>query len=311
MIQVDRLTKTYGSRRVLDNLTLTVPSGAVVAVLGPNGAGKTTLVRILTTLLRPDAGTATIAGHDVIREPDTIRSLISLTGQYAAVDELLTGEENLRLMTRLWRLDRATSRRRIRELLEQFELVEASSRPVRTYSGGMRRKLDLALSLLPEPRVLFLDEPTTGLDPRSRIAMWDVVRQLAASGLTVLLTTQYLEEADQLADAIALIDGGRLIAEGTPAQLKRRISGEIVEIGFADEPTLQRAATLLGPRATPHLSTPCTLTAGIDGPGDIRDLLNALEHAGVRPERLAVTEPTLDDVFLSLTGQPTPAQKAA
>jgi ABC-2 type transport system ATP-binding protein len=228
-----------------------------------------------------------------------------------AVDELLTGAENMRLMTRLWRLDGKAGRRRGQELLERFELLEASTRPGRTWSGEMRRKLDLALSLLPQPRVLFLDEPTTGLDPRSRTAMWDMVRVLSASGVTVLLTTQHMEEADQLADTIILVDGGTVIADGTLGQLKRRVAGEVATLSFADEPSLQRAAALLGSRATRRRAAPRTLAVGIDGPADLRDLLNALDGAGTPPASLALHEPTLDDVFLSLTGREVPAQEAA
>lgn len=256
IIQVIGITKSYARQKVLASVDLTVCEGSVVAVLGPNGAGKTTLVRILSTLTMPDSGTATIAGHDVVREAGKVRAVISLTGQHAAVDELLTGAENMRLMTRLWHLDCTAGKRRSQDLLERFDLLPARNKPVKDYSGGMRRKLDLALSLIAHPRVLFLDEPTTGLDPRSRIAMWEAVRELTANGTTVLLTTQYLEEADQLANSIAMIDGGRVIAEGTPASLKRTISGDRVDLFFANEAMYQKASCVLWLRAIAHAVTP-------------------------------------------------------
>jgi ABC-2 type transport system ATP-binding protein len=284
----------------------------VVALLGPNGAGKTTLVRILATLISPDAGGATIAGHDLVREPERVRSAISLTGQYAAVDELLTGEENMRLMTRLWHLDRNEGKRRGQDLLERFDLMDARRKQVKDYSGGMRRKLDLAISLIARPRVLFLDEPTTGLDPRSRFTMWEVVRDLTASGVTVLLTTQYLEEADQLADEITMIDGGRVIARGTPESLKRQIGGDQVELQFASEAMYLKAAWVLGASAIAHVSVPRTLHVD-SGPGTehIRLLLNDLSDANVQVERMCLHEPTLDDVFLKLTGRPVVVEEAA
>jgi ABC-2 type transport system ATP-binding protein len=245
MIEVRGLTKSCGAVRVLRGIDLTVPAGSVFALLGPNGAGKTTAVRILATLIRPDAGTAIVAGHDLLREPRRVQRAISLTGQYAAVDELLTGEENLVLLGRLRRLGRRGARRRAAELLAQFDLVAAGRRLVRTYSGGMRRRLDLAASLVVAPEVLFLDEPTTGLDPRSRQSTWAAVRALADGGVTVLLTTQYLEEADQLADRIALLDRGEIIAEGTAAELKGQLSGERVELRIGEPEMINRAVAVL------------------------------------------------------------------
>ncbi len=312
IVDATAITKSFGPQRVLDGVTLQVAEGSVTAVLGPNGAGKSTLVRILTTLTRPDSGTATIAGHDLGRSAAAIRSVISLTGQNAAVDELLTGEENMRLMSRLWHLDRRTSAKRSGELLERFDLTEARGKPVKTYSGGMRRKLDLAISLVGNPKIIFLDEPTTGLDPRSRATMWEIVKELTATGVTVLLTTQYLEEADQLADKIALIDGGKIIAEGTPEHLKRQVGGEMVEFSFPDTETWHRANSVLGGRAS--ASDPEKLTVHVATQGsaeEIRYLFDALVNAGIQADRLNQHKPTLDDVFLSLTGRTTPAAEVA
>lgn len=248
-IQATRITKSFGDVAVLRDVSLRVETGTVFALLGPNGAGKTTMINILATLLRPDAGTARVAGHDVLRERSLVRRQIALTGQYAAVDELQTGEENLVMMGKLCRLGGAQSRRRASALLEQFGLVEARRRTVKTYSGGMLRRLDLAASLVGRPSVIFLDEPTTGLDPRSRLDMWGVVRDLVGSGVTVFLTTQYLEEADKLADRIAVIDGGQLVAEGTAAQLKERVAGQRLDLVLADAGAYATAATFLGDRA--------------------------------------------------------------
>ena len=237
--------KSFGEHIVLDEVDLTVGEGTILALLGPNGAGKTTIVRILSTLIPADAGTMRVAGHDVVADPDGVRAAIGVTGQFSAVDNLLTGDENLRLMADLRHLGREAGRRRVAELLEQFDLTDAAHKPLSTYSGGMRRRLDLAMTLVGEPRVIFLDEPTTGLDPRSRRTMWQIIRELAAAGVTILLTTQYLDEADQLADRIAVLDQGRIVAEGTPDELKSRIPGGHVRLHFAD-PTLQR-----GGRAAP------------------------------------------------------------
>jgi ABC-2 type transport system ATP-binding protein len=301
MIAIRGLTKSYGPVTVLRGIDLDVPEGQVFALLGPNGAGKTTLVRILATLIDPDGGTATVAGHDVVRAPRRVQSAISLTGQSAAVDELLTGEENLVLLGRLRRLGRRAARRRAAELLAQFDLVDAGRRLVRTYSGGMRRRLDLAVSLVRTPRVLFLDEPTTGLDPRSRQTTWAAVRALAADGVTVLLTTQYLEEADQLADRVAFLDNGALIAQGPPAQLKSRLAGERVELRVGESDAVRRAVTLLGDGARGDQPRG-TVTVPTDGSAkQVRELLNRLDGAGVPVDGLAIHRPTLDDVFLTIT----------
>jgi ABC-2 type transport system ATP-binding protein len=297
-IAVRGLTKAYGPTTVLRGVDLDVAAGTVLALLGPNGAGKTTLVRILATLIPPDGGTATVAGRDVVGEARAVREAISLTGQYAAVDELLTGTENLVLAGRLRRLGRAGARRRAAELLEQFDLADAGGRLARTYSGGMRRRLDLAMSLVRAPQVLFLDEPTTGLDPRSRQTTWDAVAAIARDGVTVLLTTQYLEEADQLADRVALLHRGTVVAEGTPDELKAQLAGDRVELTL-DQP--ERALAVLGSGAV--LDAPRrTITVPTDGSAAVvRDLLNDLAGRGLHVDRVAVHRPTLDDVFLTLT----------
>src|SRR3954447_25381036 len=281
-IEATGLTKAFGETKVLDGLDLSVKAGEVFSLLGPNGAGKTTTVRILATLLAADSGTARVAGHDVIKDANKVRKAISLTAQEAAVDGLLTGAENLRMMARL----RAQPRARAQELLERFDLIEAANRRVETYSGGMRRRLDLAMSLVAKPRVLFLDEPTTGLDPRSRRAIWDAVRALAQDGVTILLTTQYLEEADVLADRIAVIDHGRVVAQGTAAELKQRVASETVELFFADVASLAEAAARLGGVADDERLC-------LRVPDGVHRLLGA--------ERVEVHRPTLDDVFLELT----------
>jgi len=279
------LRKSYGDLTVLDGVDLDVGKGEVLALLGPNGAGKTTTVRILSTLLRPDGGTATVAGNDVVRQSAQVRAAISLTGQFAAVDDLLTGEENMHLMAKLAHLGRAEVRTRSAELLELFDLTDAGRRVVTTYSGGMRRRLDLAVGLLARPQVVFLDEPTTGLDPRSRTDLWDVIRSVVAAGTTVLLTTQYLEEADQLADRVAVIDHGRVIADGTAPELKRAVGSAHVELRLRDGRE-ERIVT--------------------DGSvGDVRRILGDIERRGVDVEHWEVRSPTLDDVFLTLTGRPT------
>src|ERR1700728_3932165 len=243
------LRKSFGDQVVLDGLDLVVPPGTVFALLGANGAGKTTTVKILSTLIRADAGDAQVAGHDLAREPDAVRAAIGVTGQFSAVDNLLTGEENLLLMADLHHLTRGEGGRRAAQLLEQFDLTEAGRKPASAYSGGMRRRLDLAMTLVGSPQVIFLDEPTTGLDPRSRRTMWDSIRQLVADGVTIFLTTQYLDEADHLADRIAVLDHGRIVAEGTPEELKRRIPGGHVRLQFSDLPSLEAAANLLGARS--------------------------------------------------------------
>ncbi|SCL39399.1 ABC-2 type transport system ATP-binding protein [Micromonospora pallida] len=274
------LRKTYGDQTVLDGIDLTIAAGTVYALLGPNGAGKTTTVHILSTLVAPDAGTAMIAGHDLARDPDGVRAAIGLTGQFAAVDGLLTGEENLRLMARLRHLGPRTGRRRVTELLERFDLVEAARKPLATYSGGMKRRLDLAMTLVGSPKVIFLDEPTTGLDPRSRQTMWDIVRELLADGVTILLTTQYLEEADRVADRVAVLHRGRLVGEGSPAELKARVGSEVLIVH--------------GPDGAPVREIPTDGTA--DG------LRHALAGIGdVRSANVSVRAPSLDDVFFALT----------
>ncbi|MFG2286194.1 ATP-binding cassette domain-containing protein [Streptomyces sp. NPDC048595] len=301
-VWVRGLRKSYGTKEVLAGIDLDVPTGSVFALLGPNGAGKTTTVHICSTLVQADDGQVRIAGHDLKQEPNAVRSAIGLTGQFAAVDKLLTGEENLRLIANLRHLDRTAARSRIADLLELFELGDAAKKPLHTYSGGMRRKLDLALTLLDEPQIIFLDEPTTGLDPRSRQAMWDIVRDVVAHGTTVFLTTQYLEEADRLADRIAVLDGGKLVAEGTSEQLKARIGGGRIELRFADAVTLDAAARAV-PGSTREEET-LTLSAAMDAAGtrSIRAVLDQLDHARIEPLALSVQTPHLDDVFLALTG---------
>ncbi|MET8202789.1 ATP-binding cassette domain-containing protein [Micromonospora taraxaci] len=297
------LRKSYGDKVVLDGIDLMITEGTIFALLGPNGAGKTTTVQILSTLVNADGGQARVFGHDLRRNPDAVRELIGVTGQFSAVDNLLTGRENLNLMADLRHLDKASGRRRTDELLDQFDLADAADKPVSTYSGGMRRRLDLAMTLVGEPRVIFLDEPTTGLDPRSRRAMWEIIRNLVAEGVTILLTTQYLEEADQLADRVAFLDHGRLIAEGTPRELKRLIPGGHVVLQFADQEELASAA-----RALPVASrddAALTLQVPSDGGvGALRSLLDQLDRASITVAGLSVHTPDLDDVFLTLTGQP-------
>ncbi|MGC4191161.1 MAG: ATP-binding cassette domain-containing protein [Thermomicrobiales bacterium] len=299
IITIHDIRKAFGGRPVLDGLDLSIREGSTFALLGPNGAGKTTLVRILSTLLRPDAGSATIAGFDLVRQPGEVRRAISLTGQYAAVDALLTAEENMRLMARLRHLDGAAAGRQVRDLMDRFELGTHTRRPVKTFSGGMKRKLDLAMSLIGSPRILFLDEPTTGLDPRSRSALWEMIRELAQAGSSIVLTTQYLEEADQLADRICLIDGGRVVADGTASDLKRRVGGEMIELTFRNPAALRRAMDRL-PGSTLDAGA---VRLGIDGsPHTVAQVLATLESAGVEADGLALHKPTLDDVFLAFTG---------
>ncbi|MGC4836479.1 ATP-binding cassette domain-containing protein [Micromonospora vinacea] len=305
-VVAEGLGKRYGPTRALDTFDLAVPAGTIHGLLGPNGAGKTTAVRILTTLLRFDTGRATVAGYDVLRQPDEVRARIGLTGQYAAVDEILSGRQNLELFGRLFRLGRREARRRAGELLERFGLDEAASRSAGEYSGGMRRRLDLAASLIRTPRVLFLDEPTTGLDPRSRNQVWDLVRGLVADGTTVLLTTQYLEEADQLADRISVIDTGRVVAEGSPDQLKAMTGGDRIEVVVRDAAELSRAARLVAstcgaePELDPEvrrLSVPV-----LDRVAGLVDVVRALDDAGIAVEDIGLRRATLDEAFLHLTG---------
>src|SRR6266567_2307352 len=306
-VRVEGVVKRFGATVALDGAGLEVPGGMVFGLLGPNGAGKTTLVRILATLLAPDAGRAEVLGHDVVREPAAVRELIGLTGQFAAVDELLTGRENLEMFGRLFKLSREEARRRAGELLERFDLAQAADRPARTYSGGMRRRLDLASSLLTRPRILFLDEPTTGLDPRSRNEIWGIVRELVREGATVLLTTQYLEEADQLADRIAVIDRGRVIAQGTGNELKDRVGGQILEVELSTAAQRDEAQSVLAgvgcgdPQPGEHLDR-LSLPAPRNGLELIEDAASALRHAGIGVSDLGLRRPTLDDVFLQLGG---------
>uniref|UniRef100_A0AAU2JSD6 ABC-type xenobiotic transporter n=1 Tax=Streptomyces sp. NBC_00049 TaxID=2903617 RepID=A0AAU2JSD6_9ACTN len=298
-IHATGLTKSYGDLRVLDGIDLAVPRGTVLALLGPNGAGKTTAVRILATLTAADAGTARVAGHDTATERSRVRELIALTGQFAAIDELQTGTETLRMMGRLAGLSPRAARTRAGELLDRFGLTEAADRTAKTYSGGMRRRLDLAASLVSRPEVIFLDEPTTGLDPRSRQDLWELVRELRADGTTVLLTTQYLEEADRLADRVAVLADGRIAAEGTPAELKERVAGHRLDLTL----TTEAAYEALAPRAVHH--APDTLTLGLPTDGSaahVRALLDELDPDRTAVDRFAVRSATLDDVFLTLTG---------
>jgi daunorubicin resistance ABC transporter ATP-binding subunit len=305
IVRVEAVRKTFGGKgRALDGVSLAFDPGIIYGLLGPNGAGKTTLIRILTTLIEPDSGSAWVAGIDVARDPVGVRRRIGLAGQSAAVDEFLTGRENVEMIGLLYGLPGAEARRRATEVLEGIDLTEAADRPARTYSGGMRRRLDLAASLVGRPQVLFLDEPTTGIDPRSRLDVWDLLRDLVRSGTTVLLTTQYLEEADTLADRIAVIDRGRLIGEGTADEMKDRIGGAVIEVSVEEtrrDEALRVLAGLDGP-SVDHATGRITMAA----PQGSRTLLEAvrlLTNAGIAPEDVALHKPTLDDVFLALTGQ--------
>ena len=302
-ITVAGLRKSYGDHTVLDGVSIEIPAGTIFALLGPNGAGKTTMVRILSTLSRPDAGQAWIAGKELASEPDAVRAAIGVTGQFAAVDGLLTGFENLALMGRLHHLGKRESRQRATELLEKFDLAEAAGKSLATYSGGMRRRLDLAMTLAGKPRIIFLDEPTTGLDPRSRRTMWQIVRDLVEQdGVTIFLTTQYLEEADHLADRIAVLDQGRLVAEGTPSELKKLVPGGHVSLRFTDAAQLSLAARALGTISRDAEE----LTLQVPGDGGVRSLyslLDRLSQAELEPAELTVHTPGLDDVFLVLTGR--------
>ena len=284
-VELSGISKSFGTQRVLDNIDIAVDAGTVFALLGPNGAGKTTVVNILATLVTPDSGTATVAGLDVRSRRNEVKRLISLTGQSVAVDEVLTGAENLMMISKLWGLSRRASRQRTRELLDQFDLAAAAGKAVRTYSGGMRRRLDLALSLIGRPRVLFLDEPTTGLDTRSRRALWSEILGLRSSGTTIFLTTQYLEEADQLADRIALLEGGRIVAVGTPTELKARIGSEVVELRSADDELIKSIPT----------------DGSIEG---LRQAIGQLDGMAAPGYTVTLRSPSLDDVFLTLTAEP-------
>ena len=306
-ITAENLVKTYdkGKVRALDNLSLDVEEGTVLGVLGPNGAGKTTTVRILATLLRPDSGAATVAGIDVIKHPDKVREVIGLSGQYAAVDEILTGYDNLVMFGKLYHLGNKNAVLRANELLERFSLTDAAKRPIKTYSGGMRRRLDLAASLIVRPKVLFLDEPTTGLDPRGRLDMWGVIRELVSDGTTLLLTTQYLEEADQLADEIAVIDTGKVIARGTSNDLKRQIGGEHLEVVVAQNDVskaFEVVERIIGqkPKIEEGLNS---ISAPVStGTVALIEVINGLSSVGINPLDVGLKRPSLDDVFLALTG---------
>ncbi|MCC3294456.1 ATP-binding cassette domain-containing protein [Arthrobacter sp. zg-Y411] len=322
LIQANGVTKVYQSKsgpvHALDGLDIAVPEGTVMALLGPNGAGKTTAVKVLTTLIKPDAGTLRIDGIDVLADPKAVRRIIGVSGQYAAVDENLTGQENLRMVGRLYHLTPKQARTRAAELIDMFELTDAGNRPVKGYSGGMRRRLDLAGALVNSPRVLFLDEPTTGLDPRSRLALWQVIKDLVAGGTTLLLTTQYLEEADQLADTVAVIDHGVVIAEGTSDQLKSRIGGHSVAVALIDgnDAGAARAILTLHGAGSPHTSDDGrTLEVAVqNGPASLQQVLADLQEQHIGLHDAGIRRPTLDDVFLQLTGRPAeeePAPEAA
>ncbi|PVC94851.1 ABC transporter [Streptomyces sp. CS090A] len=303
------LRKSYGEKTVLDGIDLTVPAGTVFALLGPNGAGKTTAVQILSTLVSPDPGSGAIrvGGHDLATDPQDVRAAIGVTGQFSAVDGLITGEENMLLMADLHHLPRPEGRRVAAELLERFDLVDAAKKPASTYSGGMKRRLDIAMTLVGRPRIIFLDEPTTGLDPRSRHTMWQIIRGLVSGGTTVFLTTQYLEEADQLADRIAVLNGGRIAAEGSAEELKRLVPGGHVRLRFTDPDTYRSAAVAL--RGTAPDDGALTLQIPSDGSQrELRAVLDRLDSAGVQPDELTVHTPDLDDVFFALTSPDIPNQ---
>jgi ABC-2 type transport system ATP-binding protein len=310
-IEAQGLTKSYGKTEVLKGIDLKVERGTMLALLGPNGAGKTTTVRILSTLLKFDGGRVSIEGADVATEADKVRSVIGLTGQSAAVDELLTGRENLVMMGRLYRLTPESAKARAQELLEDFDLVDAAERPAKTYSGGMRRRLDLAVSLIATPPVIFLDEPTTGLDPRSRLAMWEIIKRLMDGGTTILLTTQYLEEADQLADQIVVIDGGKVIAKGTATELKSKVGKDRLELIFESKSLLDKAVQALGSKVVDSDDKEFSATVVIqDINTDVKETLELLARRHIALQTMAVHKPTLDDVFLSLTGKAKQIPKA-
>ncbi|GAA4499445.1 daunorubicin resistance protein DrrA family ABC transporter ATP-binding protein [Actinoallomurus oryzae] len=303
-IAVSGLRKAYGDKIVLDGVDFDVRAGTVFSLLGPNGAGKTTTVNVLTTLIKADGGTARVAGHDVATEAKAVRRAIGVTGQFAAVDELLTGQENLQLMVDLSPVRAKDGRRVVTGLLERFDLVESANKPASTYSGGMRRKLDLAMTLVGDPQIIFLDEPTTGLDPRSRRTMWSIIRELVADGVTIFLTTQYLDEADQLADSVAVLDQGRLVAQGTPGELKRQIPGTHVRLRFTTAAELDAAARIL-PGSTRDDEALTLRVPGDGGTRSLRALLDRLDEYSVSAEEFSVQTPDLDDVFLALTGHAT------
>ncbi|UPT58717.1 ATP-binding cassette domain-containing protein [Geobacillus thermoleovorans] len=304
-VETHELVKTFGDHRAVDGLNLRVRAGTIYGVLGPNGAGKTTTIRMLATLLRPDAGSAQIFGYDVVKQPQVVRQLIGVTGQYASVDETLSATENLMIFSRLLGLSRTEARRKTSELLEEFGLIEAAKRPLKHFSGGMRRRLDLAASLIAQPPLIFLDEPTTGLDPRTRNQMWETIRRLVNMGTTVLLTTQYLQEADELADRIAVIDHGRVVAEGTPDELKASIGQSSLQVKLQHPGEIETAKRIiervLHVRPTVSLETG-NITAPMADPDHVTDLLVALRQEGIHLTELSVQKPTLDEVFLTITG---------
>jgi daunorubicin resistance ABC transporter ATP-binding subunit len=314
-IETERLTRRFGSTRALSGLDLTVPQGGILGLLGPNGAGKTTAVRVLATLLRPDSGRARVLGADVVRQAADVRSRIGLTGQYAALDDYLTGRANLVMIGQLSRLRRPEDRRRADELLTRFDLTQAAGRAVKTYSGGMRRRLDLAASLIGRPEVLFLDEPTTGLDPNSRAVMWEIIRELAADGTTLLLTTQYLEEADQLASQIAVIDAGRVVAEGTPDQLKAKVGEDRIAVQLVPGSDLAAAVAVVQAQTTGTVDADpeqLLVTAQMPaGEGVTTDVVRALDTAGIRVTDVTLRRSSLDDVFMILTGHRAAPERAA
>jgi ABC-2 type transport system ATP-binding protein len=300
-ISARAVRKSFGEHIVLDGVDLAVAEGTIFSLLGPNGAGKTTMVRILSTLIAADAGDIRVGGYDVAADPDAVRALIGVTGQFSAVDNYLTGEENLRLMADLRHLGRQAGRRRIAELLERFDLTDAARKPLSTYSGGMRRRLDLAMTLVGDPAVIFLDEPTTGLDPRSRRTMWQIIRELVTGGVTILLTTQYLDEADELADYVAVLDHGQIVAEGTPGELKRRIPGGHIQLQFAGPDALRAAAGMI-PNASANDDQLILQVPGDGSVSSLRRVLNQLEDARIDVKHLSIHTPDLDDVFFAVTG---------
>jgi len=309
-IAASGLRKAYKDKVVLDGIDLDVEKGTVFSLLGPNGAGKTTTVNVLTTLIKADGGTAFVAGHDVATETKAVRAAIGVTGQFAAVDELLTGQENLQLMADLKRLGPGEAKRVVTDLLERFDLTESAHKLVSTYSGGMRRKLDLAMTLVDRPEIIFLDEPTTGLDPRSRRTMWDIIRQLVADGVTIFLTTQYLDEADRLADRIAVLDQGHLVAQGTPGELKRQIPGSHVRFRFAGDLDVETAMRLLPGSARDDEDNLTVRVPSDGGAKSVRALLNQLDEQSIEVEDFSVHTPDLDDVFLALTGHASTEENA-
>lgn len=303
--EVKDLKKHFGDVKALDGVTLKAEEGTIFGLLGPNGAGKTTIVRMLSTLMEPTSGTLKVQGVDVVKDPTKVRTLIGLAGQYAAVDGFLTGRENLIMVGRLYRLSAKESKRRAKEILEQLDLVDAADRPVKTYSGGMRRRLDLGASLVGHPEILFLDEPTTGLDPRTRQDLWKIIRKLVAEGTSILLTTQYLEEADELADKIAVIDYGKVIAEGTSNQLKARLGGDLVEVEFSKDAHVAQAIKVVEKYATKKITVEGSIikVPVSQGSKGLLNIVRQLDNAKIHPEAISLHRPSLDDVFLSLTGK--------